>query len=423
MEIISNIHVRRNIFLWVLYDFANSLLSVVFFLYFAQWAVVEQGVSDLVFNLTFTVSTVFLLVAAPIAGFFADRSLRRVTGLRWSTVGTALIYGFVALCAVRGETWWALVGFTLGAFVYQLSFVFYTPLLSDIADEEHRGRVSGYGIAANYLGQFAGLLVALPFSGGVVNLFGGSPRAETLLPAVIIFFLCSLPTLIFFKEPQRETVSASGVGLGSIYTSIKSFFLHSSVALFILSYFLFNDAILTVSNNFSIFLERVWLISDAVKTYILLGVLCSCAVGGVVAGIIADRFGHKRTMVCILAGWIVLLPLVGLIRSFPVFIVATVFMGLWFGASWTVSRSVMAYLAPSGSNNLSFAFFNLIERASSLLGPVAWGLAVGGMVSVGDERYRIAIIAMTVFIVLGLWAMIHVRSDRGVTSPTEPREA
>ena len=37
---------RKNIALWTLYDFANSIVVVVFFLYFSQWLVVDKGVSD-----------------------------------------------------------------------------------------------------------------------------------------------------------------------------------------------------------------------------------------------------------------------------------------------------------------------------------------------------------------------------------------
>ena len=44
---------KKNVFLWALYDFANSLVSIVFFLYFAQWLVIDQGVADIWFNLTF----------------------------------------------------------------------------------------------------------------------------------------------------------------------------------------------------------------------------------------------------------------------------------------------------------------------------------------------------------------------------------
>ena len=56
---------KKNVFLWILYDFANSLVSIVFFLYFAQWIVIDRGISDLHFNLTFTISALLLLFTAP----------------------------------------------------------------------------------------------------------------------------------------------------------------------------------------------------------------------------------------------------------------------------------------------------------------------------------------------------------------------
>ena len=41
---------------------------------------------------------------------------------------------------------------TLGNFFYQLSFIFYNPLLNNISRPETQGRVSGIGFLANYLG-------------------------------------------------------------------------------------------------------------------------------------------------------------------------------------------------------------------------------------------------------------------------------
>ncbi len=404
---------KRNIFLWTLYDFANSLVSIVFFLYFAQWIVIDRGLPDLWFNLTFTISTIFLIFTAPYAGILLDKHLRRITGLRWTTIGTALLYGGCALFATHNNNIWALIFFTLGIYIYQLTFTFYTPLINDIASPEKRGRISGYGIGANYLGQFVGLLLALPFSTGTLNLFHSSPRAETLLPAVIAFLIFSLPMLIFFREPfKQKLVSEFASSTKELIHKTKQLFLVPGVGLFILAYFFFNDAILTASNNFSIFMEQVWGVSDTIKTYILLGIILTSAIGGLVSGFVADKFGHKRTMLFILAGWVFILPFIGLITNFALFVIATTIMGFWFGSNWAVSRSVMAYLTPQENNNLAFSYFNLIERTSSLVGPVVWGLVVSNLVSMGSYRYRLATLAVTVFIVLGLWALARVKSDR-----------
>ena len=404
---------RRNIFLWVSYDFANSLVSIVFFLYFAQWIVIDRGIADIYFNLTFTISALFLLFTAPITGFLLDKYFRRITGLRYATIATSLLYGTCALFAISGMGVPALIFFTLGLYMYLLTFTFYTPLINDISRQEKRGKVSGMGIAANYLGQFTGLLIVLPFSNGSISLFDSAARAETLLPAVIAFTLLALPMLIWFKEPEKEK---NPFQLKSEWKNLvsetKRLFLFPGIALFMLAYFLFNDAILTASNNFPIFLEQVWGVSDTIKTYILLGILVTSGIGGLVSGMIADRFGHKRTLVFIISGWIFILPLIGFINNFTLFIIATTIMGFWFGSNWAVSRSVMSYLAPPQGHNLAFAYFGLVERASSFVGPIVWGLVVTSLVSIGSDRYRFAVFAVTIFIVLGLVALTKVKSDR-----------
>ncbi|MDO8564885.1 MAG: MFS transporter [bacterium] len=404
---------KRNIFLWVLYDFANSIVFIVFFLYFAQWVVIEQRVSDLYFNLTFTVAALLLLCTVPIAGVLLDRTVRRIAGLRIATVCTAVFYGLCALCAVYGVPVPALIFFTLGLFAYLFSFTFYTPLLNDIAVPERRGFISGLGVSANYIGQFSGLLFALPFANGAIAFFDAPPRAEALLPAVVLFFLLTLPMLFFFHEEKR---SASGVPMRSLSKLVleqtKNLLRFRGVAYFFLTYFLFNDAILTASNNFPIFLEQVWGISDTVKTYLLLAILVTSAIGGTLAGIIADRVGHKRTLRAILAGWILLLPVVGLITNFTLFVISTVLMGFWFGATWAVSRSVMSYVTPPGQHNLAFGYFGLAERASSFIGPLAWGAIVSGFVSLGSVRYRMAIVAVTVFIIIALFTFRRVPDER-----------
>ncbi len=411
---------KKNIFLWTLYDFANSIVSIVFFLYFAQWIVIDKGVSDLYFNLTFTISAILLFCTAPLTGSLLDKSLRRITGLRYTTIFTILFYGICALYVLSNKEIGALIFFTLGLYSYLLSFTFYTPLLNDISLSSKRGLISGFGITANYLGQFAGLLIALPFSNGSINFFNSNPRAETLLPSVIIFFLFSLPMLIFFHEPKKEGKLYLRAGIKEMIKETKILLSFSSAAFFLLAYFLFNDAILTAANNFPIFLEQVWHVSDAVKTYILLGIIITSAVGGTLSGYIADKFGHKRTLMFILSGYIFIFPFFGLVNNFTLFVISTTIFGLWYGSTWAVSRSVMSCVAPEGKNNLAFAYFGLAERASSFIGPIVWGLIVSNLISLGSARYRIAVIAVTGFIILGLFALSRVKDDRQINQHYAP---
>lgn len=403
---------KKNIFLWILYDFANSLVSIVFFLYFAQWIVVDRGVSDIYFNLTFTFSAIVLLFTVPISGTIIDNYMRRITGLRFTTCLTALFYGLTAFSAINNQNIYSLIFFTLGLYFYLLSFTFYTPLITDICQREKRGLISGLGIAANYCGQIIGLVVALPFSLGLISFFGAAPRAETLLPSVALFFLFSLPMLLFFSEPKKEPKKLRLLtGIKETISETKFIFSFKNVVLFIIAYFMFNDAILTVANNYPIFMERVWEVPDSIKTYILLSILVTSALGGIFSGYIADKVGHKKTLMIILIGWVFLLPFLGLIDNFSLFVIATTLMGFWFGASWTVSRSLMSHIAPHGKHNLAFAYFGLAERASSFIGPLVWGLIVSQLIGLGSYRYRIAVLVMTVFIIFGIVALSKVRIE------------
>ncbi|MEK7659329.1 MAG: MFS transporter [Patescibacteria group bacterium] len=404
---------RRNILLWVLYDFANSIVSIVFFLYFSQWIVIDQGVADIWFNLTFTISAVLLLFTVPTTGALLDKYWRRISGLRYTTLGTVIFYGLCSIFAITGQSIPALIAFTLGLYSYLLSFTFYTPLINDISLPEKRGRISGYGIAANYLGQISGLILVLPFATGKLTLFNSSFRAETLLPSVIMFLILALPMLVLFREPHKEQrVLSYSKEIKESLIETKRLFVIPGVLAFFAAYFFFNDAILTAANNFAIFLEQVWEVSDTVKTYILLGILATSAIGGFMSGFIADRFGHKKTLVIILTGWILILPTVALINNFKLFIIAVILMGLWFGSTWTVSRSVMSYLSPNNKHNLAFGYFGLVERASSFIGPIVWGLIATNLVHLGPVRYRIAATVLTVFVIMGLIAMRYVQSDK-----------
>lgn len=403
---------RKNIFLWVLYDFANSIISIVFFLYFSQWIVIDQGVADIWFNLTFTIAAVLLLLTVPTTGVLLDKYWKRITGLRYTTFGTVIFYSLCSIFAITGQSIPALITFTLGLYSYLLSFTFYTPLINDISSSEKRGRISGYGIAANYLGQISGLILVLPFATGKLTLFNSSFRAETLLPSVIVFFILALPMLISFREPHKEQkVLSYSKEIKESLIDTKRLLAVPGILAFFAAYFFFNDAILTAANNFSIFLEQVWKVSDTIKTYILLGILATSAIGGFMSGFIADRLGHKKTLVVILTGWILILPTVALITNFKLFIIAVILMGIWFGSTWTVSRSLMSYLSPKNKHNLAFGYFGLVERASSFVGPIVWGLIATNLIHLGPIRYRVAATVLTVFIVLGLVAMKYVQSD------------
>src|SRR3989344_104299 len=90
---------KKQLFLWSLYDFANSIVYINFILYFAQWIVIDAGLSDFWYNAIFAITTVVLLFSAPVLAARTDLRGGRKRWLNISTVATFLAYGLSAVLA------------------------------------------------------------------------------------------------------------------------------------------------------------------------------------------------------------------------------------------------------------------------------------------------------------------------------------
>ena len=399
---------KKNVFFWTLYDFANSIVSIVFFLYFSQWLVVDRGVADLWYNMIFAIGSALLLLTAPVLGSIADKTGKEQSYFNKITFFTFTFFLLSSLVTLffSHQVFLAALFFLLANYLYQFSFVFYNAFMHYIAPEDKWGRISGLGIGANYLGQVVGLLITLPLAGGTIYLIGEVGRAQTFLPATVLFFILALPMILFFKLPKHENLDYK-INLKEEYKSqwrqFKELILDKNMKLFLLAYFFFNDAIITVANNFPIYLENVFGVPDKTKTVLLGGALVTSILGAVFSGFIIDKIGLKKSIVFIIGIWIIFLPILGLNTNFPIFMVLCILMGFLFGAIWTVSRAVMTALTPKEKLNFGFSFYTLAERTSTLIGPLAWGLITYLFINLGATRYRLAMIAMAVFVAIGLY--------------------
>ncbi len=396
---------KRNLFLWSLYDFANSIVYISFLLYFAQWLVIDGGLSDFWYNALFAIATVLLLFSAPQLASHVDKRGGGKLFFNWATVGTAAGYGCATMFAYLGTGYVipAAVAFLAGQYFYQLSFVFYTPMLVQIADPGQRARASGIGQFANALGQITGVLMALPFA---------YSHLGPLAPSIIIFFILALPMMIWFKESavQKPDVlsSASTNNTGSFFKKTSAFIATSTAASFLFAYFFFNDAIITLSNNYAIVLQRVFDTPDTQKSLLLLAILIMSAIGGIIAGFIAERVGTFKTMMGLIVCWVVMLPILAVAPTFTIFAVLTIPVGLLIGSSYSTARVYMTELLRPEEITYGFSFFTLFERFASIIGPLTWGITVAAF---GGEvfSYRAAIGAMAVLIFIGLIILVSTK--------------
>ncbi len=386
---------KRNIFLWAFYDFANSIVVITFLLYFSQWLTIDQGVSDFWYNMLYTGGTVMLFFTAPVLASLSDRNQKEWKYLRTITVFSFLFFFLSSIAALNGHSLMAALGFLLANYFYQFSFVFYNRLLEAIAPPDQTGFISGLGQTANWLGAVTGILLMLPLA--------HAGRAHPLLPATVLGFLLTIPVLLFFRYPKAP-LPLEKISLKAEYKSqwrhFKSLIGVSGMGVFLLGYFFFNDAIITMSSNFPIYLEQVFQTPDSTKSLFAAAILSLSAVGAFISGWVSDRIGLRKTLFIILGTWIVVFPLLSFLTNFTLFGIVCVMVGLLYGAIWTVTRAVIIVLCPKDKLNYGMSFYTLFERFSTLVGPLAWGIATS-FTSLGTDRYRIAMFSMGIFVAIG----------------------
>ena len=404
--------INANIFLWALYDFANSFIFVAFFLYYSQWVVIDSGLPDLWFNLVFVSVSILLLITAPKIGKKLDEGWSNLRGIQITSAFIVLGYAITAILAFHQLAVWSLVTFTFGLYFFILSFIFYTPLLSRLSTNAHHGFVSGFGLTANSIGVVLGMVLALPFGTGQISLFSRDARIETIVPALLVFIIFALPMLLFFREDRLLNDPNVSHSRASVWHRTRALFSSRSILLFIIAFVLFSGAIQTASNNFPIFLEQVWQIADTIKSFILVALIVCSAGGSLFSGWLLDRWGWYRVAISILISWIVVLLILSVAPTFPLFLGVALFAGVLVGASATMARTAMAHLLPSHSQNFGFSYFTIVERASTIVTPIAWGVIVSGLSDLESLRYRIAMIAMALFVALGLIVLLRIRPHK-----------
>ncbi|OGG45121.1 hypothetical protein A2673_01940 [Candidatus Kaiserbacteria bacterium RIFCSPHIGHO2_01_FULL_50_13] len=401
---------KRNLFLWSLYDFANSIVFINFLLYFAQWLVIDGGLSDFSYNAIFAVTTVLLLVSAPVIAGYVDRNGGRKFFLNTATIGTIISYGLAVTVASLGSGYVVLAAllFLVGQYFYQFSFVFYNAMIEDVASQEKRGRASGIGYFANALGQFFGLLLTFQFA---------DSRLIPVGISIVAFSIFSLPMMLFFKESRVPRVAMSVKDLREstqvFFRQLLSFFVVSASVPMLIAFFLFNDAILTLANNFAIVLERVFVVDDMQKSLVLMGIVVMSGIGGALSGWIADRIGFLKTLKLILVAWLVALPILAIVPESGSFIFFSIPIGLLIGSVFAVSRAYMSVLLSKDNMTYGFSFYTLAERFATFAGPLVWGTIVL-LGSSSETSYRLAVAAMALFILAGLLILVFFRRENAV---------
>ena len=368
---------RLSVVGWVLYDFANTIFSlVVVTRYFNDWIIDERGQPDIYVGAMSASVSLLLVLTLPVLGARADAAGRHKPILM---VFTTLCVGLTALLGFVGPVVLALIVAGLATFCFNVADSQYHPLLATVAPEERRrGRVSGTGVAVGYLGSLTAL-----FAIGAIATDGNAQAA--FLPAALLFGVFALPCFFLVREPPR---GAGGPGnpaprprrpLAELARAVRRARGAPHGRLLVARFF-YVDAIATVIQFTTVYARRTGDFDDS-ELDLLLAVATVAAIAGAVgAGLMAERIGPRKVVLATLTITVVTLVVGAGTGSSALLWVLGPVVGMALGSLSAVDRIFLLRLVPEHRRGEDFSLYALVGKLSSGFGPlVLWGGTVLAM--------------------------------------------
>ena len=128
-------------------------------------------------------------------------------------------------------------------------------------------------------------------------------------------------------------------------------------------------------------------------------------------GRIAAKLGAWRTVLGSLGIWTIIVVAAYFVpeKAFIPFILLGVAIGIVLGGSQALSRSLYSQLVPNGREAEYFSLYQAMERGTSWFGTLLFGL-----VYQLTHTYRLAIVALIIFFVLGGFLLSRVDIREGI---------
>ncbi|MBX0329351.1 MFS transporter [Oscillochloris sp. ZM17-4] len=419
---------RREQIGWYFYDWANSAFSttvVTVFLgpYLASVAEAAADASGRVYPLGIPVasgsffpyavslSVLLQVLFLPILGAIAD-----YTQVKKQLMGVFAYIGAFAtmgLFFLEGDNY--LLGgglFLVANLAFGASIVFYNAYLPDIASPDRRDAVSSQGWALGYLG--GGLLL-------VLNLILFNGREALGVPTDVAVRICMASAGLWWAiftiipmltlrvrapakalPPGERYLTVGFTQLGHTFSQMRHY---PQTITFLAAYLLYNDGIQAVIALASVFGAEELGIPQSYLILTILMVQFVAFGGALFFGWLAKRVGSKRAIMISLVIWVgaVVFSYVMPANSVPLFFVLGAVIAVVLGGSQALSRSVFSLMIPAGQEAEYFSLYEVSERGTSWLAPLLFGLALQFTGS-----YRIAIVSLMVFFILGLAILTRV---------------
>jgi len=430
MSIFSKIKAtNRDHLAWYLYDFGNSayaavVLLAVYAAYF-KGTVVGGAEGSRYWGIAVGIAMLTVAIISPILGAIADFSASKK---KFLFIFSAITWVFTGLLffVEKGDVLFGMLFFIIAEIGYRSGQVFYNSLLTEIAEPEELGRVSGNGWAIGSLGGIIALLILLP----IIVIVGGTLVVRLSLVFTSIYFAAaSIPTFLWIKEKAVPSDLPAGENIFSVafdrlIETFKTLGDYKDFLRFIIAFLIYNDGILMALNFAAIIGAVLFGMTHDQLIIFMIIVQVTSVIGAYVAGIAGKKIGFKRSLIYSIVMMMGVILMMLFAQNLTQFFIIGALAGFALTGVQSVSRTLVGYCAPKVRSAEFYGLFAVTGRTSSFIGPTVYGFLAyeaaiyfqnkGYLILVAEQLgQRVAIGSIAVFLLAGLLILL------GVNDPTE----
>ena len=366
------------------------------------------------FSYVLSASVLLQVLVLPITGAFADRSGRKREMLAaFAFLGALATTGLFFV----GDGRWLLgaVLFAVANIAFGAATVVYYSWLPDLAGPDDRDAVSSRGWAFGYVGGALLLAVHLGLVIGAESLGLTTGEAVRISLATAGLWWGAFTVFTVSRLRNRPVRDPDAVrahsGFRQLALTLREMRAFPLTLWFLGAYLLFNDGVQTVIALSATYATEELDLDQDVLTGAILMVQVVAIFGALGLGRLAGRYGAKRVVLGALIAWIGVLLAAFSLQTGAVsqFYALAAVIGLVQGGTQALSRSLFSQLIPVGKEAEYFGFYEISDRGTSWLGPLAFGLTYQLTGS-----YRLAIVSLVIFFVAGFVALAALPMRRAV---------
>lgn len=397
--------IDRKVMAWAVYDWANSafalsIMAVLFPLFLGEyWSAGDSGAAVTARLAWITAAANFVVaVLAPVLGTIADAGGYRKRFLIALAIIGALMTASLGLVG-EGNWPWALGLYMFASIGFYSSTVFYDSLLIDVTKPKHYDFVSSLGFSLGYLGGAILLAVHVWMlkSPQTFGLDSATDAMKLAFVSVGAWWALFLAPLVKWVPEQKRALAVTGGVVRAAYRELRATITHvrryRNVVIFLLAYWLYIGGVFTVISMAANFGQRLGFDrNDLVVAFMITNFVGFPAT--YLYGLLANRYGPKVGLYLALSVYIAVSAMAGFMTNIKEFYVLAIVVGCVQGASQGLSRSLYASLIPEESPGEFFGFYNMVTKASHVLGPLIVAVAA----TVSDEPRYVLLALLPLFV-------------------------